>query len=147
MQNANLTLFICCNVLPLLDYSIGYSPCFKAKNSDMLHSYPLLLPANDVWGKVMFLHLSVNLFTGGEGGLPRRVCIQGGRHVGGVKQNPPPAELGKKAGGTYPTGMLSCFLYYIWRSALLLQLCCIICYSELLLAHLFWLSYFRMKKE
>ena len=26
-----------------------------------------LPPANDVWGKVIFLHLSVVLFTGGRG--------------------------------------------------------------------------------
>ena len=32
---------------------------------DKLSTYSLLLPANEVWGKVMFLHLSVILFTGG----------------------------------------------------------------------------------
>ena len=30
-----------------------------------------LPPANEVWGKVIFLHLSVILFTVGEGGLPQ----------------------------------------------------------------------------
>ena len=29
--------------------------------------HSLLLPANEVWGKVIFLHLSVILFTGGGG--------------------------------------------------------------------------------
>ncbi len=32
---------------------------------DKLSTYSLLLPANEVWGKVMFLHLSVILFRGG----------------------------------------------------------------------------------
>ena len=32
----------------------------------------LLPPANEVWGKVIFLHLSVILFTGGQG-VPRQV--------------------------------------------------------------------------
>ena len=34
----------------------------------------LLPPANEVWGKVMFLHLSICL---GEGGVSVGVCIQG----------------------------------------------------------------------
>ena len=45
----------------------------------------MLPPSNEVWGKVMFLHLSVNLFTAGIGWLPSMhprshdwgVCIQG----------------------------------------------------------------------
>ena len=41
----------------------------------------LLPPANEVWGKVMFLHLSVILFTGGgsasRGSAPGEVYIQG----------------------------------------------------------------------
>ena len=41
----------------------------------------LLPPANEVWGKVMFLHLCVILFTGGS--ASEGVCIQGGLHPGG----------------------------------------------------------------
>ena len=41
-----------------------------------------LLAANEVWGKVMFLHLCVILFTVGGGGAgvsaSREVCIEGG---------------------------------------------------------------------
>ena len=71
---------------------------------------PILPPANKVWGKVMFLHLCVILFTGveglasqhasqvtwprdvylqGEGSASRGVCLQGGLHPGGVGQIPP----------------------------------------------------------
>ena len=61
--------------------------------------WALFLPhANEVWGKVMFLHLSVYSH---DGGLPTgRFCIQGGGglHLGG---------LGRKAGSKHPTGMLS----------------------------------------
>ena len=120
-----------------------------------------LPPANEVWGKVMFLHLCVILFKG-EGGsdqppdadppgvvqtppqgwadLPR--CRPPG--VGqlpkikiplGLCRPPPPqgwadppdADLpevgqtfldadppyGKQAGGTHPTGMLSCCCYFL----------------------------------
>ena len=70
-----------------------------------------LPPANEVWGKVMFLHLSVILSTG-EG-----VCNQGpspsrrGSVCKGVGQPPvPPSdtmEYSQRAGGTHPTGMHS----------------------------------------
>ena len=57
---------------------------------------PLSLPpANEVWGKVIFLHLSVILFTGGG------VCISLGRH-------PVPSDTmgyGQQMGSTHPTGM------------------------------------------
>ena len=59
-----------------------------------------LLPANVVWGKVIFLHLSVILFTGG---------VRGQVHPW---QAPPwqvhPSADGQCAGGTHPTGMHSC---------------------------------------
>ena len=45
----------------------------------------LLPPANEVWGKVMLLHLCVILFTGG-GGLPPWESASRGL----VGQNPPP---------------------------------------------------------
>ena len=47
-------------------------------------------PTNEVWGKVMFLHLFVNLFTGrglhpaGESACRGRICIHGG-----VQTSPP----------------------------------------------------------
>ena len=42
----------------------------------------LLPPANEVWGKVIFLHQFVILFTGGMHGCPRGVCVvaPGGLH-------------------------------------------------------------------
>ena len=69
----------------------------------------LLPPANEVWGKVVFLHLCIILFTVGsasrgvriQGGLPpgggglhpggRGICIQGekGLHPGGGLGRPP----------------------------------------------------------
>ena len=79
----------------------------------------LLPPANEVWGKVMFLHLSV--CSWGEG-----FCIQGGLHpwgsaskcvcIGGkgVRQTPlqqNTTRYGQQAGGTHPTGMLSFYCY------------------------------------
>ena len=81
-----------------------------------LHSLP---PANKVWGKVIFLHLFVILFTGGawsQGGLPgpgvgawswgvpgpRGVCL-----VRGVPGGDPP-RAATAVGGTHPTRMHSC---------------------------------------
>ena len=63
------------------------------------------------WGKVMFLHMSVILFTGG-------VCLSAcwdtppGPDPLGSAQAPPIAvhagTYGQQAGGTHPTGMHSC---------------------------------------
>ena len=86
-----------------------------------------LLPANEVWSKVMFLHLSVILFTGGclsqhaVGGCtppwadnPTRQTPADppGRHS--PRQTPPSGRhpllrMATEAGGTHPTGMHSCF--------------------------------------
>ena len=91
-----------------------------------------LPPENGVWGKVMFLHVSVILFTRSGvpasgpmfllGGLPPRerdsasrgVCMRewGGLHSGGgglqsVGWTDPPPRT-RKAGGTHPTGRFSC---------------------------------------
>ena len=69
---------------------------------------------NEVVAKVIFLHLSVILFTGG-GGLPQ--CMLGcqppqSRHLS-QEQTPPPGKqtpaYGLRAAGTHPTGMHSCF--------------------------------------
>ena len=82
----------------------------------------LLPPANEVWGKVMFLHLSVypqgrrNSFGGSASrgrGCLQGVCIQGGE--GGVCIQgwlPPPPPRTRKAGGTHPTGMFSCLAIF-----------------------------------
>ena len=63
-----------------------------------------LPPANEVLGKVMFLHLSVcsydSLPTGGV--YIQGVCLQDGLHPGWVGRPPPPRT--RKAGGTHPTG-------------------------------------------
>ena len=83
----------------------------------------LLPPANEVWGKVIFLPLSVNLFTGGSawplGGLvpgcawPWGVpgpkgCLVWGDLVLGVPGGDLPWTA-IAAGTTHPTGMHSCF--------------------------------------
>ena len=58
---------------------------------------PILLPpANEVWSKVICLHLSVIL------------SIWGGLVPGGVPGGDPPWTA-TAAGGTHPTGMHSCF--------------------------------------
>ena len=67
--------------------------------------FPLLQPANEVWGKVMFLHLSVILFMGGG---------QWGRHRPGqtppLWADPPPDTMGygQQVGSMHPTGMHTC---------------------------------------
>ena len=90
---------------------------------------PFLPPADEVWGKVMFLHLSVILFTGEGVGFPimhhrphdkgQGVCIQGGSacmrgvYIWGVGEIPPRSDTtgyGQQVGGTHTTGMYSCLL-------------------------------------
>ena len=77
----------------------------------------LLPPANEVWGKVMFLHLCVILFTGGSasrGGLhPGGSASRAGLHRKGrgLGRSLPKSDTtgrGQQAGGTHPTGMHSC---------------------------------------
>ena len=97
--------------------------------------YLLLPPANEVWGKVICLHLFVILFTGG---LPQCMlgCSPGTRQMPpGTRQTPPPQDQADTlrdqadtpvtrqtpqdktppgpsrqcVGGMYPTGMQSCF--------------------------------------
>ena len=74
-------------------------------------------------GKVMFLHLSVILFTGGVstsgcgGCLP---LVPGGLPLGLGGYTPradtPPVEITIEAGGTHPTGMHSCLSYHQYLS-------------------------------
>ena len=83
----------------------GMQSCFLFKCSVLT----FLPPANEVWGKVMFLHLCVT--TG--------ICLQGGPASGwgvscmGGLGRPPQntwdtTGYGQQAGGTHPTGMNSC---------------------------------------
>ena len=55
----------------------------------------LLPPANQVSGKIIFLHLFVILFTGGVGGYPSMPCSRcpGGSAPGGVPDGDPPGRL------------------------------------------------------
>ena len=58
----------------------------REKSIDLALLWLLLPPANEVWGKVIFLHLFVILFTGGGmhgqwGGWG--MCMVGGVHAGG----------------------------------------------------------------
>ena len=75
----------------------------------------LLPPANEVWGKVIFLHLSVILFTGGvpgqvhlPPGTPPARYTPGSVHAG---------RYGQQAGGTHPTGMHSYLAYFLPKTA------------------------------
>ena len=90
------------------------------------------------WGKVMFLHVSAILFTGG--GVCLSSCwdtLSQTRHPPGPDtspdQNPPPPKeqtpcgtrppkavhggrYGQQAGGTHPTGMHTCFTIFVQLS-------------------------------
>ena len=75
-------------------------PTCKFKKNSTDSSLGLLPPANEVWGKVMFLYLSF---------CSRGVCIQVGEGADGVGQIPPSTMgYGQQVGSTYPTGMHSC---------------------------------------
>ena len=71
-------------------------------------------------GKVMFLHLSVILFTGGEG-----VCSPDAdplpldadpHHPLDADTTAPPLRYGQQAGGTHTTRMHTCFLLKLTRN-------------------------------
>ena len=66
--------------------------------------FQFLPPANEVWGKAMFLPACVILFTRGGGGESA---------YGGSASKAGWADLpqSEKTGGTHPTGMLSRFLF------------------------------------
>ena len=91
--------------------SLGQRRCYA-------HS-TLLPPANEVWGKVIFLHLFVILFTGGSAsvhaGIPPRTMHTPRDHAPPGPCIPPGAEhagrYGQHAGGTHPTGMQSYFFF------------------------------------
>ena len=61
-------------------------------------------PANEVWGKVIFLHLSVILFTGGvsgPGGVPGLRGVSGPRGVPVPRGVPGPGGPGPGGGGAW----------------------------------------------
>ena len=66
---------------------MGYIPIFTARKRSCL--------------KIMFLHLSVILFTVGGGGVHPQ-----GRHP---TRQTSPSKMGIEVGGTHPTGMHCCF--------------------------------------
>ena len=67
--------------------------------TDHIQFMHFLPPANEVWGKVMFLHLCVILFTGGgciqEGVCVQGVCIGGGWGLG--RPSPDTTGYGERA--------------------------------------------------
>ena len=70
------------------------------RSDDPQANFSLLTAANEVWCKVMFLHMCVILFTGG--------CLHPRGEVGQI----PPSDItgyGKRADGMHPTGIHSCF--------------------------------------
>ena len=86
---------------------------FIVKDSMATGWVEYLLPVNEVWDKVIFLHLSVILFTRGRGVLGQ--IHPPGRYT--PRQVPPrvgtlPPTDGLCAGGTHPTGMHSCCPYF-----------------------------------
>ena len=101
-----------------------------------LHSVVFLPPANEVWSKVIFLHLSVSHSV--HGGVPGQVPprqvhprqvhptgqVQPPQQVQPPRQVHPPGQVhllpgtppwqcmlgyGQQVSGTHPTGMHSCF--------------------------------------
>ena len=119
-----LTLLFCCAL---------FYYCSNRVKMCCLTNKIIFTARNEVWGKVICLHLSVILSTGGELG-PGGVClvpgvcawsrgvgclVQGGCLVwggggawswgGGVWWRPP--WTATAAGGTHPTGMHSCSIF------------------------------------
>ena len=75
-----------------------------------------LPPAKEVWGKVMFLHVSVNHSERGERSLYdvtsclvawSHVPVRGGLPTAGGGLRTIPTRT-RKVGGAHPTGILSC---------------------------------------
>ena len=84
---------------------------------------------NEVLAKVIFLHLSVILFTGGGsskfggglflgGGMFLQIFLGGVSFWGGSSkfsggEGGSPPEYGQRSAGTHPTGMHSCMLVFL----------------------------------
>ena len=83
------------------------------------HQRLIFTVRNEV-AKVIFLHLSIILFTGGvclsacwDTTPPDQAQPPKTRHPPGTRHHPPPgAETATAADGTHPTGMHSCCLYF-----------------------------------
>ena len=71
-------------------------------------------PANEVWGKVIFLHLSVLLFTGGGLASKHESQVTGLQPGGSASRGLAHPPGTRKAGGTHPTGMLSCLTHVLY---------------------------------
>ena len=74
---------------------------------------PLYLPpANEVWGKVMFLHPSAILFTGWGVSAPLHAGVHPQADTPLLGRHPllDSSGYGQQAGGTHPTGMHTCYL-------------------------------------
>ena len=65
-------------------------------------------------GKVMFLHVSVILFTGGRGVWQADTLLSGRQSPAG--RQPPPPGRATAADGTHPTGMLLVILIFFYNS-------------------------------
>ena len=103
------------------------NPCHTAGSSVifcLLHGDEKILtmflpPANEVWGKVICLHLSVILSTGrcmvrGVPGLrgvpgPAACLVQGGTWSRGMCLVETQPQTATALGGTHPTGMHYCY--------------------------------------
>ena len=122
--------------------SRGFKTCLlpssllPSKKSNLVTKLPLLPPANEVWGKVIFSVACVKNSVHRGGGVPGQVHPQGRftpqagtlpppgtvhphpqagtppPHPSGQVHPPPGAvhagKYGQQAGGTHPTGMHSC---------------------------------------
>ena len=93
-----------CTFFLIFDIHVG-----KSDLSSMLCHCTSLPPANEVWGKVIFLHLFVILFTGG--GLPQ--CMLG-YHPPGPGAHTPPAQsmLGDTVNARAVRILLECYLVF-----------------------------------
>ena len=65
----------------------------------------------------MFLHVSVILFTRGDGGLGVSASVHARIHIP-QEQNPPPGAVdagrcGQQTSGMHPTGMHTCFFVFL----------------------------------
>ena len=93
-------------------------------SSDLNGPLHFLPPANEVWGKVIFLHLFVILFTGGvvshhalqQGGSALRWCLVQGVCSGGV---PGPGGLLRGVPGGDPLDGYCCGRYASYWNAFL----------------------------
>ena len=94
----------CCQLVQRIDYFYANRLFFNSL--DILFCYLLLPPANKVWGKVIFLHQFVILFTGGCL-LPGGACSRWGACFRGCLVEIP--RMATAAGGMHPTGMHSCY--------------------------------------